>query len=309
MSRVALLSLPFPALRSVRGLSLTSFSSELFCYMVSVAYNVKHGYAFSTFGDTGVWPGAGSGTYGCITCQIQTQGPGAQSMPRGTIPFTEHTPPALPAGAWAKATCKPLPHTLPCSHLRASECRHHWPHIPAGHRGPQHAASSHCSSGRCWLVAVWRRLPTCAADCAADRVGGAAGTGRPPAAGEGREMGEMCVGLQMEWVKTCVGLQTSTSASINVPASAALAARHHSMPQQSAQQRSPLLPAHHCPPIISHRSHAPRSCSTCVAATAGSCRWARARCRLWATWPACTPRPRWSRTRSYWAARRCRQDV
>ncbi|KAI7842633.1 hypothetical protein COHA_003737 [Chlorella ohadii] len=40
--------------KSVRGLSLTSFSSELFCYMVSVAYNVTHGYAFSTFGDTAI---------------------------------------------------------------------------------------------------------------------------------------------------------------------------------------------------------------------------------------------------------------
>ena len=47
-----------PTLASVRGLSLTSFSSELLCYMVSVAYNVKHGYAFSTFGDTGgPWAG------------------------------------------------------------------------------------------------------------------------------------------------------------------------------------------------------------------------------------------------------------
>lgn len=42
-----------PILRSVRGLSLTSFSSELFCYMVSVSYNIANGYAFSTFGDTG----------------------------------------------------------------------------------------------------------------------------------------------------------------------------------------------------------------------------------------------------------------
>ncbi|PSC70826.1 Mannose-P-dolichol utilization defect 1 [Micractinium conductrix] len=39
---------------SVRGLSLTSFSSELFCYMVSVSYNIANGYAFSTFGDTAI---------------------------------------------------------------------------------------------------------------------------------------------------------------------------------------------------------------------------------------------------------------
>jgi hypothetical protein len=41
----------------VNGLSLTSFSSELVCYMITVAYNLRHGYAFSTFGDTGAWLG------------------------------------------------------------------------------------------------------------------------------------------------------------------------------------------------------------------------------------------------------------
>lgn len=50
-----------------------------------------------------------------------------------------------------------------------------------------------------------------------------------------------------------------------------------------------------------------RSCSTCGAATAGSCPWARARCPLWATWPACTPPPHWSRTPSYWAVQPRRQ--
>ncbi|KAI3437898.1 hypothetical protein D9Q98_000343 [Chlorella vulgaris] len=40
--------------KSVQGLSLTSFSSELFCYAVSVAYNLRNGYAFSTFGDTAI---------------------------------------------------------------------------------------------------------------------------------------------------------------------------------------------------------------------------------------------------------------
>lgn len=39
---------------SVQGLSLTSFSSELLCYIITVAYNLANGYAFSTFGDTAI---------------------------------------------------------------------------------------------------------------------------------------------------------------------------------------------------------------------------------------------------------------
>ncbi|KAL4420223.1 hypothetical protein ABPG77_011047 [Micractinium sp. CCAP 211/92] len=39
---------------SVKGLSLTSFSSELLCYIITVAYNLANGYAFSTFGDTAI---------------------------------------------------------------------------------------------------------------------------------------------------------------------------------------------------------------------------------------------------------------
>jgi mannose-P-dolichol utilization defect protein 1 len=37
---------------SVRGLSLTSFISELSAYLIAVAYNARFGYAFSTWGDT-----------------------------------------------------------------------------------------------------------------------------------------------------------------------------------------------------------------------------------------------------------------
>ena len=32
---------------------MTSFTSELFCYIVTVTYNLRSGYAFSTYGDVG----------------------------------------------------------------------------------------------------------------------------------------------------------------------------------------------------------------------------------------------------------------
>ena len=63
---------------SVQGLSCTSFTSELFCYMVSVAYNLANGYAFSTFGDTGAARGGHA-----VSAQRQGGGGGMQFLHSG----------------------------------------------------------------------------------------------------------------------------------------------------------------------------------------------------------------------------------
>lgn len=40
--------------KSVQGLSLTSFLSELVAYTITVRYNIMHSYPFSTYGDTAI---------------------------------------------------------------------------------------------------------------------------------------------------------------------------------------------------------------------------------------------------------------
>lgn len=116
----------------MRGLSLTSFSSELFCYLVSVAYNIKHGYAFSTFGDTGeplrgcipglLWH---AGLSGILNFETRVWGWAAVALAGrlGTgcwvIPFenVKTTGPLL-AGAYRPAPSKwspPVLHSSPCS--------------------------------------------------------------------------------------------------------------------------------------------------------------------------------------------------
>jgi mannose-P-dolichol utilization defect protein 1 len=40
--------------KSVKGLSLTSFISELIAYTITVRYNLTHNYPFSTYGDTAI---------------------------------------------------------------------------------------------------------------------------------------------------------------------------------------------------------------------------------------------------------------